>query len=223
MSQIEQRLGTFLSRRPEIAKCYRIGLVNRRALARYLLREGVAAPDQFESILAALRRHDYGSGVPSQRDVFRDVRIGLKDKIVIWDLEKDRALLERLGRLVSRVQSDRGDTLKIVVGTSAIKLVLDRKQEAEIRPLVEPVRLRERIDRLTEVSLMFPEEATRTPGVVAALTQELFVHDVLLTEILTASPELLLYVSDDQVTRAYEVVRGLRETPTRRDRRTREA
>jgi hypothetical protein len=216
MSQLELQLERFLSRRPEVAKCYRAGLINRRALARYLIRERIATASQFDAVVATLRRHDFGERPPGGRDLFREVRIGIKDNIVLWDLEKDRTHLERLERLIARIDFEQGDTLKIVVGTASIKLLLDRRKEAELRSLFERARFRERFEDISEVSLMFPAEAVQTPGVVSTLTQELFVHDVVITEILTATPELLLYVTDDQVSRAYAVIRSLRDASARR-------
>jgi hypothetical protein len=57
--------------------------------------------------------------------------------------------------------------------------------------------------------MMFPDAASETRGVLAVLTRELALNDVVLAELLTASPELLIYVRDEQVAKAYEIVRRL--------------
>ena len=219
MSHLEQALHRLLSRRPEIEKCYRAGLINRRALARYLVRVEGARPDQVESTVAMIRRHDFGETEADAHELFQDARIALKDGILILDFEKEKALLPRLERVIRQIDYDRGDTLKVVVGTASIKLFLDRKKEGALRPSLAEFRLRGRLDRLSEISMLFPEAASATRGVLSVICRELALHDVVITELLTASPELLLYVRGDQVARAYDVLRDLqaeRPSPPRR-------
>ena len=59
MSQIEQNFRNFLSNRPEIEKCYSSGLINRRALARHLIKNKIADKNQMDAIIAMLRRYDF--------------------------------------------------------------------------------------------------------------------------------------------------------------------
>ncbi len=209
MSQLEHRIRSVLTRRPEIEKSYRHGLINRRALARYLVRSGVAEPAQMEAVVATLRRYEFGPGEKEPEDLFRDVRVSLKDKILILDFEKEKALLQRLERLIGHIDYDRGDTLKVVVGTSSFKLFIDRRKERALDYLFQQFKVRARLDHITELSLMFPEEAIRTRSIIAVLARELALHDIVITELLTASPELLIYLKDEYVPKAYEVVREL--------------
>lgn len=209
MSQLENRFDALLARRPEIEKCYREGLINRRALARFLIAQGIGDRAAFDAVVATIRRHDFGPADRAARDLFREVRVSLKDRVLILDFEKEKELLQRLERLFARIDYDRGDTLKIVVGTSSIKVVVDQSKEAGLRDLVGRSRIRERLDRVSEISLRFPEDAARTKNVLGVITRELALHDVVVAELLTASPELLIYVQDEYVTRAYEVVRTL--------------
>ncbi|HEV2230630.1 MAG TPA: hypothetical protein VGS18_00380 [Thermoplasmata archaeon] len=198
-----------LGRQPEIEKCYQLGLVNRRALARYLIQRGAAEPNQFDAVLGALRRHEFANVADEGRDLFPEIRVGLKDRIVILDFEKEKALLQRLERLIAQIDYDRGDTFKVVIGTGSIKLFLDRGKERALRGLFDRFQVRNRHDGITEMSLIFPDDATKRRGVLAVIARELAVHDVVVTELLTASPELLIYVRDEFVAAAYEVIRGL--------------
>jgi hypothetical protein len=217
MSQIEQDFQRLLSAKPEVAKCYREGLINRRALARYLIARSVIDASQFDAAVAMLRRFDFGPREEEGRDLFRDIRISLKDKILILDFEKEKPLLQRLPQLIAQFDYDRGDTLKIVVGTSTLKLFIDKRREPAVKELAERFRLRHRLDRISEISLFFPEQAIRTRNILAVVTRELSLNDIVVTELLTASPELLIYVRDEHVVKAYEIVRGLQRGGTGRD------
>lgn len=208
------------NREPEIEKCYRHGLVNRRALARYLISRGVAERSEFDALLATVRRHDFGAASDEPSTLFRSIRVGLKDRIVILDFAKERELLRHLEKVIGHIDYDRGDTLKIVVGTGSIKLFLDEAREGALASLLSRFHLRDRLDHVSEISLLFPKEASRTRSVLATITRELALNDVVIGEMLTASPELLLYLEDAYVPDAYETIRRLQETtpprPTRR-------
>jgi hypothetical protein len=209
VSQIEQRVAAVLARRPEIEKCYRAGLLNRRALARFLVAQGVAPASQLDAVIATVRRHEFGRDSEEARDLFREIRVSLRDGIVILDFGKEQALLERLERLVSQVDYNRGDTLKVVVGTSSVKLFINGHMESSVRPIFQRFKPRARLDRMSEISLIFPEEAITTKGIVSTLTRELDLHEIVITEVLTASPELLIYVRGEVVAKAYDVILSL--------------
>ena len=59
MSQIEQEFRQFLSKKPEVETCYQDGLINRRSLARYLVKQGIAKSNQLEAVIAMLRRFKF--------------------------------------------------------------------------------------------------------------------------------------------------------------------
>ncbi len=231
MSQIELRIRDLLGRHPEIEKCYQEGLVNRRALARYLIANGVGGPGDLDAVVASLRRYEFGDFEGRGPELFPAIRVTLKDRIMIVDFEKEKALLQDLQKIIGQFEYDRGDTLKFVVGTASIKLFVDQGKEPMVRSLLTRYKVRSRLDRLSEISMMFPEAATNTRGVLAVLTRELALNDVVLTELLTASPELLIYVRDEHVAKAYEIVRRLQRssaspkaiTPRARSRATSES
>ena len=59
MSQIEQEFRQFLSKNPELETCYQDGLINRRSLARYLIKQDIAKSNQLEAVIAMLRRFKF--------------------------------------------------------------------------------------------------------------------------------------------------------------------
>lgn len=209
MSQVEQAIERLFGRRPEIESCYRAGLVNRRALARYLVAQREATAEQLEAVVAALRRRPAEPPDPEPEDLARQMRIGLKDRVLVLEFGKGGALLQELGALVGRIAYDEGETLKLVVGTRAVKLFVDESMEPQLRRVTERFPVRSRAAGLSEISLTFPKSAMTTRGVVAHLMRALALRGVVVREMLTSSPELLLYVEDRMVGEAYSVLRDL--------------
>ncbi|MBN2566694.1 hypothetical protein JXB02_01255 [Candidatus Woesearchaeota archaeon] len=209
MSQMEQDFRLFLSSRPEVTKCYLQGLINRRALARHLMKEGVVKQGRLDAAIAMLRRYGFPATQGAPKSLFSAVRVTIKDKVLVLDYAKDRRLLEALKGLFSRIDFDAGETLKVVVGTSSIKLFIDSHNEGLAGEVLSGFRPRKRFSGVSEMSLLFPEAAISTKGVVSTITTELSLNDIVVTEILTATPELLVYLSSDDALTAYAIIKRL--------------
>lgn len=211
MSQIEHDFRQFLSKKPEIEKSYQEGLINRRSLARYLIRKGIAKPNQLEAVVAMLRRFQFKDKEKEGRDLFKKVRINIKDNILILDFEKDKDLLKKLQNIIAHTDYDQGDTLKIVVGSSSIKLFIDEGKENKLKNMFGQFKLKHRLNRISEISIMFPDESIKSKGILSAITRELSIYGVVITELLTASPELLIYLREEHVLKAYEIIKRLQD------------
>ncbi len=211
MSQIEQDFSRLLGRKPEIEKCYSEGLINRRALARDLKKSGIAKSNQIEATIAMLRRFPFSPAEKEQKDLLKEIRISLKDDILILNFEKSKELLQKLQKLVALTDYDKGDTLKIVVGTTDITLYLDEENEKKTKDLFSGFKIKHLHKKISEFSLAFPEKAISTKGITAALTRELSLHGINIEKMLTSGTELLLYIREEQVLRTYEILKRFQE------------
>ena len=130
-------------------------------------------------------------------------------KQVFADFEKEKELVKRLQLLIANTDYDKGDTLKIVVGSSSVKLFIDQKNEKKVKNIVENFKLKNKFSEISEISVLFPEKAINARGVLSTVTREFTVNDIVITELLTATPELLIYLKEKYVLKAYEVLKRL--------------
>lgn len=211
MSQIEQDFRQFLSKHPEIEKSYQTGLINRRSLARYLIKEHIAKNNQLEAVIAMIRRFKFKPLKRGSENIFKDTRINIKDKILVLDFEKDKGLLKKLQSLIANTDYDKGDTLKIVIGTLSIKLFIDQKKENKLKDIFKEFKVKHRFANISELSLQFQDKAIDAKGILSTITTELALNDVVITEFLTATPELLIYLDEEDVLKAYEIIKRLQK------------
>jgi hypothetical protein len=210
MSQIEQKFRLFLSHKPEIEKCYLEGLINRRSLARHLIKNDIAKSNQVEAVIAMLRRFDFKKlEEQNNKDLFENFKINVKDNILILDFEKDKELLNRLQNLIAKTNYDKGDTLKIVVGSSSITLFIDKEKEPKLKEIFSKFKLIKTFKKIYEISLQFPEKAIESKGIIAPIARELSLNDISITELLTANCELLIYLKDENVIDALGILKKL--------------
>jgi len=211
MSQIEQEFRQFLSKKPEIEICYQEGLINRRSLARYLVKHGIAKSNQLEAVIAMLRRFAFKEQVKQARDLFSKTKINIKDNITILDFQKEKELVQKLQSLIANTNYDRGDTLKIVVGSTSVKVFLDEENEKRVKDIIEKFKLQNKLSNISEISIIFPNEAIKQRGILSTITRELTVNEIVISELLTASPELLIYLKEEYVLKAYDILKRLQK------------
>ena len=211
MSQIEHLLRGALAKYPEIERCLQKGMVNRRSLARYLIQEGVAKSNQMEALIATLRRFDFKKHPEERLELIKHMKIRLKEGIVILDFEKQKELVQEVKKLVDEIDYDKGDTFKLVVGSESVKIFIDEGKKEIMESLSRRFHLKKRYKQMDEISILFPEKAIETKGIIAFLSRVLVLHDVLITEMLTASPELLLYLKSEHTVKTYDLLKQLRE------------
>ena len=209
MSQIEQKFRQFLSFKPEIEKCYQQGLINRRSLARYLIKKNIANSNQLEALIAMLRRFDFKDKAKESKNLFEDIKMNVKDNILILDFEKNKELLQKIQNLIVTINYDKGDTLKVVVGSSSITIFIDQVKENMLKNIFNNFKLEHKFEKISEISLLFSDKAIESKGVLSVVTRELSINDILITELLTSSSELLIYLKEDYVIKAYEVLKRL--------------
>src|SRR3989338_4281287 len=107
MSQIEHDFRQFLSKHPEIEKCYASGLINRRSLVRYLIGSGIVKKNEFEAGIAMIRRFPFQEQRQESKDIFREIRITLKDNILVLSFEKNKELVRKLQQIIAHTDYDR--------------------------------------------------------------------------------------------------------------------
>jgi len=207
MSQIEHNFRIFLAKHPEIERCHGKRLLNRRSLARYLINEGVGESKQIDAIIAMLRRYEFTKQKIVKTD-FPEMSIRVKDDIIILDTEKNKQHMQQLEKIIAKTDYAKGDTLKIVVGTSTIKIFTDKAREKE---LVDSFAVRKMRKSLSELSMIFPGNADSIKGTIATITSEFLLYDITITELLTATPELLIYIDEQETIRAYEILKRLQK------------
>ncbi|OIO64422.1 hypothetical protein COY28_00085 [Candidatus Woesearchaeota archaeon CG_4_10_14_0_2_um_filter_57_5] len=210
MSQLEQDFRRYLALRPDVERCSAEGLINRRALARHLVKQGISKPKQLEALIGMLRRHKF-SGVDGSAHL-PTFRIAMKDGIALMDLPRDNASMKALQEAMRATDYDKGHTFKMVTGTAGIKAVMDTDAA---KALSRNIKTAATTWGITEISMLFAVEARNTKGIVSTVATELALHGIVVQEILTASPELLLYVRDSDALSALGVLRTLLPPATR--------
>ena len=188
------------------------GIVNFRALARYII-EKRKLNVSIDAVMSALRRYDFGT--PEQ--IFekalavttKTTTISTKSPLANIALTKDHEVQKLLPKLFSLINYNQGDTLRIIQAEGSIKILIDEKNLKKIKSLFSEDKIL-RIDKnIAEINVHMHPDGIYIPGVLAIAANELAIHEINLLEAMSCFPEWLWFVDEKDILKAYNVLYNL--------------
>jgi len=201
------------------------GLINSRALARYIQKE-TNERYSFEALLSAIRRYPLQHSAGKRLLVGKTMRkIWLKNNITVILLRNRPELQPVLAKFAGELDHSGGETFRMITTAKVVKVEIDTKNVEALTVKLQKGDVLDRRDNMAEILVETSDEARDVPGVLAALLTELAMNDVSIME--TSSLEDLakpsgkeqsrfisldIYLVDEkQATRAYDALHRLSE------------
>jgi hypothetical protein len=194
---------------PVIKKGLQRGIVNTRALARYI-QENDGVNSSFDAILGAIRRYPLEADrAGSSIRVFRDCSLALRSKIGDLILEIDSDVMKRVVEFAGSMRTLRGENLRILVGLKTIRVIAEQRSIAQLKETLGDHKIIKHMTNLVEISVLLSPEAEASKGVIARITSEIALHDVCIWGSSCVLPEFIVLVEEKDATRAHEALQNL--------------
>ncbi len=215
MSDLRRRIEWIIETDPVIKKGLQRGIVNSRALARYVQNtEGVDSTH--DAILGIIRRYE-----PSARELsdthhfLKECEVSLRSKIAELVVKYHQETMYQISEFVSNHKTTRGERVKLVVEVGFIRVIADQRSLEDLSRTLRPGEIVGYSKDLTEITLHLPDATNATKGIVAKVTMELALNDIDLAGIVECTPGLTLVVAETDAPRTLEALQTmLREGPT---------
>jgi len=207
MTNITHMVWKILDNSPCIRRVMNRDLVNTTALAKHLISEHKinATLDAVSSAIRRYKSDPYNDIYNRANNVISLGGISTKSKLANISLIKDTEVEEILPKLFSVIQFHRGDVLRIIQADEAIKILVNEKNLDTVKKLF-PEKKVIKIDRnLAEINMHLHPEAVKTPGIIAVISNELAINGVNVMETMSCVPEMLFFVEEKDILKAYNV------------------
>ena len=157
------------------------GLINARALARYL-QKSTHEQYTFEALLSAIRRYPVDESAAKRVAAGKLIRkLSMKNEISVIHMRNSPELQQVLARFASEVDHASGETFRAVSTTKAVKVEIDSKNEQKLTSKLQKRDILLRESNLAEVAVDLSDIAN-TPGILAALSTELAINGINILE-----------------------------------------
>lgn len=211
MTNIVHEVWKILDNSPSIRENLGRELINHSALARYLIEKN-QINGTLDAVISAIRRYK----IDRDEDLFNKAKklinkssLSTKSKLANINIIKDSEIQEKIPKLFSVINYNRGDTLRIIQADESIKILIDEKNLEEVTSLFPKDKII-KIDRnLAEINMHCHPEAVNTPGILAITSSELAMNGVNVMETMSCVPELLWFVNEKDVLKAHNILYNL--------------
>lgn len=208
-SDTVENVARALDSEPSIRLDMNRGLINVRALARYIINKK-KVDGTLDSVISAIRRYH----IKDIDDIYEKAhnslkmiqKISLKNQLVSIAITKNNEIQMALPKLFSIINYSQGDVLRIIQADESIKIVVDGKNLDKTRSLFTDDKILKITYNLAEIDIHANPDNQIPPGVCALIANELAVHDINILENMSCHPESLWFVEEKDITKAYDVI-----------------
>jgi aspartokinase len=209
MTNINQEVWKFIDKSPSIKRTMSYGLINKRALANYIKTQ-INLQTNLDAIISAIRRYNIENYdnlfLTAQKMITHTTDLSTRSNLVNVVLSKDTEIQKLIPEFFSIIKYDRGDVLRIIQADESIKVLINEKNLKKILKALPKEKILMIDENLAEINLHLTNEAKYTPGVLAIITNELALNGVSIVEVLSCFPELLWFVYQSDLLKAYNVL-----------------
>jgi aspartokinase len=193
---------------PSIRRELSRGLINHSALARYLIKEKKVNAT-LDAVLSAIRRYEidhFEELFETANKIISKSAISTKSKLANISLVKDTAIQRLLPQIFSIIKYNRGDVLRIIQADETIKILIDAKNLENVKNLFPEENIINIDENLGEINMHLHPKAVDTPGIIAVVSNELTMNRINVMETMSCVPELLWFVKEKDIVKAYNVI-----------------
>ena len=209
MASINTLVWRYIADDVSIQKDLQRGLINIRGLARYLI-DKYHLDSSMDAVISAIRRYEtenvFDDNTKDIDSVLQSSVITTKNYvscITMKEVEYKTISQDFVGKNILR------ENFRMVKSKEVIKLFLNQKDLNKKVDLFTKENVISVTPDLAEIRVTMNSKATETVGVLARLSHEIALHGVSIYELISAVPEMLIYVKSDDLVRAHKAVLGL--------------
>ena len=208
MTNIVHKVWKMLDNSPSIRRCMGQGLINTTALAKYFIKEK-EINGTLDAVSSAIRRYKlekYDEIFDTANKIVSFGELSTRSKLANIAVIKDAEIQELLPKIFSIIQYNRGDVLRIIQADEAIKILVNEKNLEKVESLFPKKKIIKIDKNLAEINMHLHPEAVKTPGIIAVISNELAMNGVNVMESMSCVPEMLWFVKEKDVLKAYNVM-----------------
>ena len=199
----------FLDSNPSITHMMQDELINIRALAKHIIKER-KLDASLDAVISAIRRYELPKNDhlfdAARRMLLQTINISTRTKLAVLSLQKEADIQRKLPELFAMIQYIRGDVLRISQANESIKLVFDMKNLDNVLALFPKSKILHVESDVAEINMLLHPKMQTTPGILAITSTELAVNGINIVESVNCPPEMLMYVKEADLLKAYNVL-----------------
>ncbi len=209
MTNIQKTVTNFIEQDVSIRRGLSRGLLNTRALARYI-HKNLALSCTIDAVISAIRRYEVSeepkADIKKRYEVIASAKVSSRTRMVSLLFKKEKSVRDAIARLYNEIDFSKGEVLRILEVSQYIKVIIDEINLSKIRDFFPEKYLSSTVKKLGEISLIYTVEVANTPGIFAALSGELALSGISIVDAVICGDEHIFIVNEDDLMKALEAM-----------------
>lgn len=212
MTTIAEQVKIFLDNDFIIRKCLFRNIVSFRALSRYIIKTLDLEDKNMDAVMSAIRRYKREEKEKPDaeiRKMFSKVSVKTRSNIVNIYIKKNKQTLERLNKVNSIIDVEKGEIIRIIQAEEGMRIILDGKNLDKFFNYFSKSDCITIEKELVELNLHFALDASKVKGIISLVSSSLNAEDINIVEIISSAPELLVFIRKEDLLKALNVINNL--------------
>lgn len=212
---ISDQIKSFLDNDFIIRKCLFKNIVSLRALSRHIIMKLGLKERNLDAVISAVRRYKKIEKEESDdklRKIFSKIKVITRSNIVDIRVQKNKRSVDSISKLNSMVDIEKGEIIRVIQAEQSITIIIDEKNLDKFYNIFNKNDIISLDKKLVEINLQFTQESQNIKGIVALVTSSLNAEGIIIVEIMSSAPELLIIVKKEDLLKALNVVDSLQSS-----------
>lgn len=209
MKNINREVWRYLDNHTTIKKNLSDELINVRALAKKIIKD-LNIICSLNAVISAIRRYHIElkeeEHLPKIYALLKKSKLLTRTKLASVLLKKNELVRNKLANLYQKIDFQGGDTLRIFEVNKYIKIIIDEKTLEDAEKIFNKNEIVDIEKNLSELTVTYNADITKTPGVFALLSNELAANNISIIDSMICYSEHLIIVKEKDLQRGFNVL-----------------
>ena len=215
MAYVRRTVERIIESDPTIKTGLQRGIINSRALSRYIL-ENCAVDSTPDAVLGILRRYPLnGERENDHRLALKDCDISMRNGMAYLTVENAPDTMKRVAEFAGTIRSTQGENFRAIVSSNSIRVIARQEALDNFRETFRPKEIISYSAKLAEICLLLPYGAESLGEIATAITAQLTLNRINMAGILVCPPEDIIIVSENDASQTFQVLQQLLKEETK--------
>jgi aspartokinase len=214
MTNIQGEVTNFIEQDVSIRRGLSRGLLNSRALAKYIS-QNLKLNCTIDAVISAIRRYESKAEpkeyIKERYKLIASAKVSSRTKMISVLLKKNVDVRKSITNLYNKVDFSKGEVIRILEVNQYIKLIVDEANFKDVQELFSKSDVVSIEKGLGEISVIYGAEVANTPGVFAAVSGEYALSNISLVDAVICGNEHIFIVNEDDLMKALEAMHRIRK------------
>lgn len=217
MKTISSVVEDYIKAKPFLQSALSQGIINLTSLSRVIkedINEDLGKEVRSGAIVMALKRLSTDMEFRATHKIVKVLKnigeITVRSSLTDYTILVSETLLANQALLLKEIDNNKDVFYTSSRGVNETNVVISSSMEEIVEKVFKGEKITTKIQNLSSISVKLPEDNVSTPGIYYFIFQRLAWEGITINEVISTSNEFTIIVAEDQIDKAFKVIKDLK-------------